>query len=1254
MHKPLFALFLLILTQTIHSQAFITTWKTDNPGVSNNNQITIPSYSGGPGDFTINWGDGTSSTFTNGIGLTHTYDVPGTYTVEITGNFHGIYFNDGGDKEKILSVDQWGSIQWASAQAAFKGCLNLDVLASDTPDLSLVSSMNQMFDSCSSLIGTPAFNNWDVSNVTSMDSLFARCVLFNQDIGNWDVSQVTNFGAMFLQCTSFNQDIGAWDVGNARSMIFTFGDASSFNQDIGNWNLSNATSTSWMFNGASSFNQDISNWDVSNVTDMTSMFGNATVFNQPIGVWDVGNVTRMGQMFYRAEAFNQPIGNWKLTKVITTAFMFYYAYAFNQDITNWDVSSVTNMSNMFNGAIIFNQPIGNWDVGNVIDMTKMFQYAYSFNMDLSTWNVSNVTSMDSMFFGATIFDQNLGNWNVGKVNNMTNMFVNIGLSRENYDSTLIGWAGLPSLQNNVPFDAGSSSYCSGESARSKLIVDHGWTITDAGKANCPFITTWKTDNPGVSDDNQIKIPTFPGETYNYAVDWGDGNIDTNVTTDIVHTYASPGTYQVSINGTFPRIYFFDYSGDITTNDSDKLIEINQWGSLVWQSMESAFYGCVNVDITAQDLPNLTQVTNMTRMFRSCASLKGNASMNFWDVSNITNLGGTFSDTALFNQDIGKWDVSSVTSLNGTFSDAKAFNQNINQWDVGNVTNLGVVFGGASSFNQPLNNWDVSKVQDFHAAFSLTPFNQPLSNWNTSSGLTMHGMFSGAENFNQDIGNWDVSLVEYFSTTFQNARSFNQNISSWNTSNATDMSGMFEDAISFNQDISNWDTSNVTSMQAMFNRAEAFNQNIGKWNVDKVTTMSTMFWNAKKFNHSLRDWNVANIVDMSYMFNGAIEFNQNIGNWDTSKVTNMNVMFFNAVAFDQNLGNWDVSNVSDMTNMLVGTSLSLQNYDNTLIGWGNLPSVQSNVQFSAGNSQFCDGADQRQVLLDTYGWNISDGGKAPLCNEDNDADGVPDHIDACLDTAPGTPVNASGCDAIANDAIQVYVLTPSCLDSSDGAIELNMDGSGYEMDIAIVGEGITRQFDNVPSGSIYKITDLAVGTYSLSIAIPEIAFERNFVITINALGALSGKRQSLDLNRKTASYIVSGSKNYTVSVNGELKQFQFENTEEHIISLNQLNGETEIIITGESDCQGNFMDTFFVDTLFSIFPTITSDMVNLYGDQNMEISIFSMDGRLVWNNAHINKTNSVQRVLDLSSFRAGLYIVKIVSGEINKTVKIIKR
>jgi hypothetical protein len=69
----------------------------------------------------------------------------------------------------------------------------------------------------------------------------------------------------------------------------------------------------------------------------------------------------------------------------------------------------------------------------------------------------------------------------------------------------------------------------------------------------PFITLWKTDTPETDCNTCITIPTFPGETYNYTVDWGDGSPITSYSDDAFHDYDSPGNYTVSISGEFPRI-----------------------------------------------------------------------------------------------------------------------------------------------------------------------------------------------------------------------------------------------------------------------------------------------------------------------------------------------------------------------------------------------------------------------------------------------------------------------------------------------------------------------------------------------------------------------------------------------------------------------------------------------------------------------------------------------------------------------------
>ena len=138
----------------------------------------------------------------------------------------------------------------------------------------------------------------------------------------------------------------------------------------------------------------------------------------------------------------------------------------------------------------------------------------------------------------------------------------------------------------------------------------------------------------------------------------------------------------------------------------------------------------------------------------------------------------------------------------------------------------------------------------------------------------------------------------------------------------------------------------------------------------------MFYVAREFNANISGWDVSKVTDMAHMFNTALAFNQPLDNWDTSSVTNMAGMFRTANVFDQDLGSWDVSNVTDAQQMFEGVTLSTSNYDALLLDWS-VQTLQPNVIFSGGDSVFCDSATEKQSIIDTYAWVISDGGNCIL-------------------------------------------------------------------------------------------------------------------------------------------------------------------------------------------------------------------------------------------------------------------------------------
>jgi gliding motility-associated-like protein len=823
------------IPQTSSVGAFITTWQTTTA----NESITIPTT--GPGyNYDIDWGDG--NTTTGAIGdATHTYTTAGAYQVSISGAFPRIYMaSNVANAQKLLSIDQWGCNPWTSMEYAFTGCSNLVINASDTPNLSGVTSMNQMFRNSTSLGGGTGNWDWNTNTITNMRDMFSDASNFNKDIGSWDTSNVTDMYAMFSNVPVFNQNIGSWNVGN--------------------------------------------------VTTMGAMFNNASTFNQNIGAWNTSNVTSMLLMFSDASVFNQDIGGWNTSSVTTTVGMFLDAVAFNQDIGSWDVSNVLNMSNMFEGTITFNQDIGNWNTGNALRMTGMFEDAIVFNQDIGNWDTSGVQFLSTMFRGAIAFDQNLGNWDVSNVTTAASMFDGATLSIANYDSLLIGWD-AQNLNSNVNFSGGFSQYCAGETARANMIASDSWNITDGGFAGgtlddladqtvtnsytlpaitgtnlignqayytgpdgtgtmynagdvinyadfasypitlyiyqsynascnseqdflltiddsaCAFVTTWEP----MTSNYSITIPTLPvssGVVYDYNVDWGDGTTTSGATGIASHVYASAGIYQVTITGLFPRISFVNTD----LNLQRSIISIDQWGCSPWSSMDAAFAGCSNLVVNATDTPNLSNATRTEGMFYECTALgTGTGNWN-WDTSTLTDMSVMFAFTTNFNKDISSWDTSNVIEMDNMFQ-FSGFNNNLNTWNVSNVTNMYAMFDSASNFNQSLNNWDTSSVTNFGY------------------------MFSGASVFNQDIGSWTTGIV-------------------------TDMRAMFFAASAFNQDIGVWNTSNVTNMNGMFGNCDSFDQDLGSWNVENLTDAVNMFINTTlsipNYDSLLIGWNTQNL------------------------------------------------------------------------------------------------------------------------------------------------------------------------------------------------------------------------------------------------------------------------------------------------------------------------------------------------------------------------------------------------------------
>ncbi|WP_300603721.1 BspA family leucine-rich repeat surface protein [Niabella sp.] len=176
--------------------AFITIWKTDNPGSTASNQIAVP----GTGSYTVQW-DCLTDPCSGGMltargNMVITFPLPGIYRLRMKAQrstaYFGFDFNypllKAGDQQKLTGVEQWGINRWRVLN--FSGCINLDITAADLPDFSALTSARNMFFDCSSLLGNSSFQHWDMSRVCDLSFMFFEASSFDQPLGRWNLRSV--------------------------------------------------------------------------------------------------------------------------------------------------------------------------------------------------------------------------------------------------------------------------------------------------------------------------------------------------------------------------------------------------------------------------------------------------------------------------------------------------------------------------------------------------------------------------------------------------------------------------------------------------------------------------------------------------------------------------------------------------------------------------------------------------------------------------------------------------------------------------------------------------------------------------------------------------------------------------------------------------------------------------------------------------------------------------------------------------------
>jgi surface protein len=491
-----------------------------------------------------------------------------------------------------------------------------------------------------------------------------------------------------------------------------------------------------------------------------------------------------------------------------------------------------------------------------------------------------------------------------------------------------------------------------------MVVD----TSKAGSASDAFQFTGAVgDYDVVAKQGGVAVQTFSNLSDEQTITFSNG---TGVYTLEVTPKATNGFNQIRFNN---------------GGDKLKLTDIKSFGNIAWSSFDSAFLGSTNLTGTFTDVPNLTNVNNLFKVFREASVFNGDISN--WDVSNVTNMSNSFTSSSLFNSDISNWDVSNVNSMQSMFLGATSFNSDISNWDVGNVTDMLNTFFSANSFDQDISSWNiinVTRFTNFLGASTLSTVNYDalLIGWEATlqatypngSGYTPNISFSGGNSqysYGVAADTARQSLINNFNWTIADGGAVaNPFIMEVDTSK----SGSASDAFQFTGALGDYDVvakqsgvavetfSNLSGAQTItfsngtgiytlevtpkatngFNRIN-FSDLGDKLKLIDIkafgniawSTLATSFLGCSNLTGTFTDTpNLSSTNDLLQTFRNCTLFNGDLSNWNVSNATNMVNLFLAASSFNSDISNWDISNVTSLQNTFLGAS----SFDQDLSSW----------------------------------------------------------------------------------------------------------------------------------------------------------------------------------------------------------------------------------------------------------------------------------------------------------------------------------
>lgn len=259
--------------------------------------------------------------------------------------------------------------------------------------------------------------------------------------------------------------------------------------------------------------------------------------------------------------------------------------------------------------------------------------------------------------------------------------------------------------------------------------------------------------------------------------------------------------------------------------------------------------------------------------------------------------------------------------------------------------------------------------------------------------------------------------------------------------------------------------------------------------------------------------------------------------------------------------------------------------------------------------------------------------------DDDNDGVPNDIDQCPNSTPGSNVNSVGCFIVAEGNFNIEGTGQTCPEKVNGQIVISTtETHNYTTTI----NGINYSFTNFQT-----INNLPAGTYDFCISINEENYEQCFTVTIEAATTIAAK--ATITSNKAAITISEGTAPFNILVNGK-QVFKTSNTS---FEIDVTHGDLVEVKTA-IECEGVFSKN--IDLIEGVLaypnPSRGRFLITVpYSKKGIMVEVYNVQSQLVLTKNYSVTNGKIE--LNIEAMPTGVYFAKILLDE-PVSLKLIKQ